>query len=114
MNTRKRNWLPGFVAILLLIGVPVWLFTGETESKPDTPWEFMPKRPAHVDHKNLFDGYGELTTGPQVTRAGLSCHADAGEQILHTSHWKRESEPDEGEGREGLHTTGKKNSINKF
>jgi len=114
MNTRKRNWLPGFVAILLLIGVPVWLFTGETEPNLDTPWENMPRRAAHVDHKNLFDGYGELTTGPQVTKACLSCHADAGEQVLHTAHWKWESEPVEVEGREGLFTTGKKKSINNF
>lgn len=114
MNTRKRNWLPGFVAILILIGVPVWFFTGETESNLDSPWENMPRRPAHVDHKNLFDGYGELTTGPQVTKACLGCHADAGEQMLHTAHWKWESEPVEVEGREGLFTTGKKKSINNF
>ena len=114
MRTQKRSWLPGFVAILLLIGIPVWYFTGETESKPDTPWENMPRRAAHVDHKDLFDGFDELTTGPQVTRACLSCHEDAGKQMLHTAHWKWESEPVEVEGREGLFTTGKKKSINNF
>ncbi len=64
MKTRKRNWLPGFVAILFLIGIPVWFFTQADDSNLDTPWEYMPKRAAHVDHKNLFDGLGELTTGP--------------------------------------------------
>ncbi len=114
MKTRKRNWLPGFVAILLLIGIPVWYFTGTAESNLDTPWDNMPRRAAHVDHKSLFDGLGELTTGPQVTAACLTCHEDAGEQMLHTAHWKWESEPVEVEGREGLFTTGKKKSINNF
>ena len=34
----------------------------------------MPRRPAHVDHKNLFDGFDEFTTGPEVTAACLTCH----------------------------------------
>jgi len=114
MNTRKRNWLPGVVAIILLIGVPVWYFTGTAESSSDSPWDHMPRRPAHVDHKDLFDSFGELTTGPQVTGACLSCHEDAGQQVLHTAHWRWESEPVAVEGREGLHTTGKKKSINNF
>ena len=114
MKTRKRNWLPGFIAILFLIGVPVWFFTQADESNLDTPWEYMPKRAAHVDHKNLFDGLGELTTGQEVTAACLSCHEESGEQMLHTAHWKWESEPVEVEGREGLFTTGKKKSINNF
>ena len=114
MNTGKRNWLPGFVAILLLIGIPVWLFTGESESRLDTPWENMPRRPAHVDHRNLFDSFGEFKTGPEVTKACLSCHEAAGQQMLRTAHWKWESEPVEIEGREGLFTTGKKKSINNF
>ncbi len=61
MKTRKRNWLPGFIAILLLIGIPVWYFTGDAQSSLDTPWENMPRRPEHVDHTNLFDGFAELT-----------------------------------------------------
>lgn len=114
MKTRKRNWLPGFIALLLLIGVPVWYFTGTAESNIDKPWDNMPRRAAHVDHKNLFDDTGELTTGPQVTMACLTCHEDAGEQMLHTAHWKWESDPVEVEGRDGLFTTGKKKSINNF
>jgi octaheme c-type cytochrome (tetrathionate reductase family) len=114
MKTRKRNWLPGFIAILLLIGIPVWYFTGDAETNTDTPWEYMPRRAAHVDHKNLFDGLGELTTGQDVTAACLGCHEEAGEQMLHTAHWKWESDPVEIEGREGLYATGKKNTVNNF
>ncbi len=114
MKTQKRSWLPGFVAIVLLIGIPVWLFTQADDSNIDTPWEYMPKRAAHVDHKNLFDDLGELTTGPEVTVACLTCHEDSADQVMHTAHWKWESEPVEVEGREGLFTTGKKKSINNF
>lgn len=114
MKTRKRNWLPGLVAILFLIGIPVWFFTQADDSNTDTPWDNMPRRAAHVDHKNLYDGLGEFTTGPEVTAACLSCHEDAGEQMLHTAHWKWESEPVEIEGREGLFAIGKKNTINNF
>ena len=35
-------------------------------------------------------------------------------RVLHTAHWRWESEPVEVEGREGLITTGKKNTINNF
>lgn len=114
MNTRKRNWLPGFIGIIVLIGVPVWYFTSSANVKPDTPWEHMPRRPEHVNHKDLFDNAGELTTGPEVTAACLDCHPDAGEQMLQTAHWRWESEPVELEGREGLHATGKKNTVNNF
>ena len=86
MKTRKRNWLPGLFAILFLIGIPVWFFTGTEESNLDTPWENMPQRPAHVDHKDLYDGLGELKTGWEVTAACLTCHEDAAEQIMHTAH----------------------------
>jgi len=114
MKTQKRSWLPGLMAILLLIGVPVWFFTQADESNLDKPWDYMPKRPAHVDHKDLYDDLGELTTGPEVTAACLTCHEDAGDQVLHTAHWRWESDPVEIQGREGLFATGKKNVINNF
>ena len=107
MKTRKRNWLPGFIAIIFLIGIPVWFFTQADDPNLDTPWENMPRRAAHVDHKNLFDGLGELTTGPEVTAACLTCHEDAGEQIIHTAHWRWESDPVKMEGRDELVTIGK-------
>ena len=114
MRIRKRNWLPGLVAIIALIALPVWYFTRTAEPGVDSPWDHMPRRPAHVDHKDLFDSFGELTTGQDVTLACLNCHQDAGQQVLHTAHWRWESDPVAVEGREGLHTTGKKKSINNF
>jgi octaheme c-type cytochrome (tetrathionate reductase family) len=114
MNTRKGNWLPGLVAIVALIALPVWYFTRTAESSVDTPWDNVPRRAAHVDHASLFDNFGEFTSGREVTVACLGCHADAGQQMLKTAHWRWESDPVEVEGREGLYTTGKKKSINNF
>jgi octaheme c-type cytochrome (tetrathionate reductase family) len=114
MKTRKRNWLPGLFAILFLIGIPVWFFTGTEQTIVDTPWENMPQRPAHVDHKDLYDDLGDLTTGRDVTAACLTCHEEAAEQVMHTAHWRWEAEPVAIEGREGLFATGKKNTINNF
>ena len=112
MKIFKQSWQAGLVSIILLILVPVWFFAGTKDTVGDTPWESMPRRPAHVDHKDLFEG--EMKTGPEVTAACLSCHEDAGEQVLHTSHWRWQSEPVAVEGREGLISTGKKNTINNF
>jgi octaheme c-type cytochrome (tetrathionate reductase family) len=114
MKTSKRNWLPGFIGIIFLIGVPVWYFTSDAGGNTDSPWDHMPRRPAHVDHKDLFANAGELKTGPEVTAACLGCHAEEGEQMLHTAHWRWEADPVEIEGREGLFATGKKNTVNNF
>ena len=112
LSTNKNRWVPGVIAIVLLIGVPIWFFTSDHESAPDDPWDHVPRRPAHVDHKDLYDG--EFATGQEVTAACLSCHEDAADQVLHTAHWRWQSEPVEIEGREGLFATGKKNTINNF
>jgi octaheme c-type cytochrome (tetrathionate reductase family) len=117
MNTPKRNGLIGLLAIVVIISLPVWFFT-RAEATPDviqkdTPWEHLPARPAHVDHSSLFEGE-TFGTGPEVTVACLTCHADAGEQVLHTAHWRWESEPVMLEGRDEPVTTGKKNTINNF
>ena len=112
MKAFERRWIGGLIAIILLIGVPVWYYAGAGEVVRDTPWEAMPRRPAHVDHKDLYTG--EFNSGPEVTAACLSCHEDAGEQVLHIAHWRWQSEPVEMPGREGLFATGKKNTINNF
>jgi octaheme c-type cytochrome (tetrathionate reductase family) len=112
MRAFERRWIAGLIAILLLIGVPVWYFAGASEVVRDMPWKAMPGRPAHVDHKDLFSG--EFGTGPEVTAACLECHEEAGEQVLHTAHWRWQSEPVQLEGREEPVATGKKNTINNF
>ncbi len=116
MNKTSKGWVVGLIAIFILISVPVWYFTrsvSPADAQQDHPWDHMPRRPAHVDHKDLYEDL-TFTTGPEVTVACLSCHEDAGDQIIHTAHWRWESEPILVEGRAEPVTVGKKNSINNF
>ena len=83
MKLFKKPWQAGVVAIALLIVLPVWFFANSPESVGDTPWEGMPRRPAHVDHKDLMEG--PFVSGQEVTIACLSCHEEAGEQVLHAT-----------------------------
>jgi len=116
MKHKETGWIAGLVFILALISVPVWYFTQGEETVAgqvvDTPWDFMPRRAAHVDHKDLFAG--PFTTGQEVTQACLACHTDSADQVIHTAHWRWESEPVAMEGRDEPITVGKKNAINNF
>ena len=112
MRRFERRWLIGLASILFIILVPVWYFAGTSEVQRDSPWEAMPRRPAHVDHKDLYSG--TFDTGQEVTRACLGCHEDAANEVLHTAHWRWQSEPVAMAGRDGLISTGKKNTINNF
>ena len=112
MTGMKNRWIFGLAAIIVLIAAPVWYFTKADHGVKDSPWEGVPKRAAHVNHKDLFTG--EFKTGQEVTAACLECHEESGQQMLHSAHWKWEAEPVKMEGREGLIATGKKNTINNF
>ena len=64
------------------------------------------------DHKDLFEGTFE--TGQEVTQACLGCHEEAAQQVIHTAHWRWQSEPVMMEGRDEPVSVGKKNTINNF
>jgi octaheme c-type cytochrome (tetrathionate reductase family) len=116
MNESRKGWIAGLVFLLIIVSVPVWYFTRDAESAEyqdvDRPWDAMPRRPAHVDHKDLFQGPFE--TGQQVTEACLECHEEAAGQVMHTAHWRWQSDPVMVEGRDEPVATGKKNTINNF
>ncbi len=112
MKLKESRWIFGLIAIVFIFSSSIAFFTENTVLPVDQPWDGVPKRPAHVDHESLIEG--PLKTGPEVTAICLECHKDAAEQVIHTAHWKWESEPVKMEGREALVTTGKKNSINNF
>lgn len=112
MSLKEDRWIFGLLAIGLIFSSSIWFFAGDSIPQSDDPWANVPKRPAHVDHKELLQGPFE--TGQQVTAACLECHEEAGEQVIHTAHWRWESEPVKVAGREGLISTGKKNTINNF
>ena len=111
-----RGWIAGLVFILVLVAVPVWFFSGSDDQvpgqEPDNPWDNVPRRAEPVAHDNLMEGPFE--TGQQVTEACLECHEDAADQVIHTAHWRWESNPVEVAGRDEPITVGKKNAINNF
>ena len=66
MNDSRKGWIAGLVFLLVLVSVPVWYFTRAEATvvahEIDHPWDFMPRRAAPVDHKDLLEGPFE--TGP--------------------------------------------------
>ena len=110
MNDSRKGWIAGLVFLLVLVSVPIWYFTRAEATvvthEIDKPWDFMPRRAAHVDHKDLFEGPFE--TGQEVTLACLSCHEEAADQVMHTAHWLWESKPVQMEGRDEPVTVGKR------
>jgi len=68
--------------------------------------------PKPVDHSQFDILQQEFKTGPEVTKACLSCHNKVGDEFMKTEHWlwhKKDSIP----GR-GVFDLGKKNVLNNF
>ncbi len=111
-----KGWIAGLVFILVLVSVPIWYFTRDDGlvpgQVPDSPWDNVPRRAEPVSHQSLMEGPFE--SGQQVTQACLDCHVDSAEQVIHTAHWRWESNPVAVEGRAEPVTVGKKNAINNF
>ncbi|OQY48233.1 MAG: cytochrome C [Anaerolineaceae bacterium 4572_78] len=96
----------------MILIAPVVYFVPQGEAKIDNPWQYMPKRLPKTNHVDLLDGPFE--DGPSVTKACVECHEEVTEQILHTAHWKWESDPVQVEGRSQPIALGKKNALNNF
>lgn len=60
------------------------------------------------DHTKFKALQGKFDSGPEVTKACLSCHTEAAKQLHKTEHWKWEYTSPEGQ------LLGKKNVINNF
>lgn len=113
MRDFKYIWLIGLAMTALIIAVPIYLFIFDPPQDIPDPWDYVPRRVvAPTDHTPLLTGPFE--TGSDVTRACLTCHAEAGEQVMHTSHFTWLSEPftlnEDGETIQ----IGKLNLINNF
>lgn len=112
MKDFKYIWLLGLVTTFLIVVVPILLFATTDQALADDPWTNVPERNPGVDHSSLLQGPFE--TGQDVTRACLSCHADASHEVMQTTHWTWESEPILVEGRDEPVTVGKSNTLNNF
>jgi octaheme c-type cytochrome (tetrathionate reductase family) len=105
-------WLIGLVLTLAVLVVPLVVFLPQPAAAKDTPWAYVTPTPIHVSHVDLMKGPYE--NGQAVTKACLSCHADAAQQVMQTTHWTWESQPFTVTGRAEPVTVGKINQINNF
>ncbi|HTP85437.1 MAG TPA: hypothetical protein VMJ34_00745, partial [Bryobacteraceae bacterium] len=49
------------------------------------PGVHLPPKNSHTDHSGMMKG--PFADGPSVTRACLTCHPAAGQQMLHSEHF---------------------------
>jgi octaheme c-type cytochrome (tetrathionate reductase family) len=115
MHTISTRWYPifaGIAAAVLLAALLLWQTALAQEA--DTTPLFADQLPADalqvkIDHASFPSLQGPFETPQDVTKACLSCHAQAGQQIMHTTHWTWEYF-NEATGQ----TLGKKTLINNF
>lgn len=113
MKRSKAHWWLGAAGLLLVILAPVLYFWPRpAEAKTQDPWAYVPKHTTPTSHADIITG--TFSTGPEVTKACLSCHADAADQVAHTTHFTWQSKPFTVEGRAQPVTIGKANQINNF
>ena len=112
MKRPRSLWMLGLGAILLVILVPLIAFWPKGAEAKEDPWANVPTHATHVEHKDIVSG--EFATGQDVTRACLQCHAESGEQMIHTTHFTWESQPFDVPWRDEPVTIGKANQINNF
>ncbi|MDR5652261.1 tetrathionate reductase family octaheme c-type cytochrome [Ruixingdingia sedimenti] len=69
----------------------------------------VPGLASTADHSKFPALKGPFSSGPEVTAACLSCHTEAGDQVMHTLHWSWDyTHPETGQ------KLGKANVVNSF
>jgi len=95
---------------LLLAVTPLILSAGC--AKEHSPWDGVPRLPAHVDHSTFFEGM-TFTDGSSVTRACLKCHEKEARDFMKTTHWTWKGDTIHLPGGK-VERIGKANVINNF
>jgi len=90
MRDKKYSWLIGLIITVAVIIIPVIVIIPGKTPPRDDPRSHMPQPLTHVNHKALLPG--PYKTGQEVTQACLSCHPEAADQVMHTTHWTWESD----------------------
>jgi octaheme c-type cytochrome (tetrathionate reductase family) len=112
MKEFKYIWFIGVLATLLIVTIPLFFFA-MTQSEPVIVAEVpFPTHGTHTDHSALLTGPFE--TGSDVTRACLTCHENAANEVMQTSHWTWLSEPETAPDQSEPISIGKANLINNF
>jgi len=108
-----RLALGTFLIALLILGflawsVPVWADGGQPDPRYVNPRDKLIKN-FTVDHSKFDILKQDFKTAPEVTKACLSCHTEAGNQLMHRIHWTWEFQnPKTGQ------LLGKKHVLNNF
>ena len=107
----KNPWVY-LLGIAVLIAVLAAMVTPTMKPAPPEKPEFSKKTREHMDHSHLITS--KLTSGPEVTKACLECHPDAGKQMLESAHFQWVGREIKVPGHDGTHRIGKRNLINNF
>ncbi len=114
------RWLVSALALLTaaLISPPTASAEGEVHTFPSKPASAptviegqtsAAKPGGTTDHSKLKQLQGPFATGPEVTKACLECHTEAGKHVMKSLHWKWDFK-NPGTGQQ----LGKKHLVNNF
>ena len=92
MLKKNATWLIGLAVTMAVILIPVLLLRPPATEALDSPAAKVPTRVPETDHAHLMKG--PYASGPEVTQACLTCHPDSAAQVMDTTHWTWESEPE--------------------
>ncbi len=96
------------VAGLLIMAMPTWAGGDQPDTRYVNPRDKLIKN-FTVDHSKFDVLKKDFKTAPEVTKACLSCHTEAGNQLMHVIHWTWEfKNPKTGQ------LLGKKHVLNNF
>ena len=93
MNVKWMRWFLVFLLGVALNLSPSLSGAATPEKKPAKGEEFGPNHTKNMtaDHSKFDALKQEFKSGPEVTKACLSCHTEAGEQFQKTLHWRWKS-----------------------
>ena len=91
---------------IFVTALTAWMFAGAAQAAPDPAAAKMLKSTA--DHSKFKALQQEFNSGPELTKACLSCHTEASKQLHKTQHWRWEYKSPEGQ------LLGKKHIVNNF
>lgn len=111
-RSRPRVWIILIPIVLLGILGAAWATLPRRHEHADSPWQHMPHRPTHFDHKDVIQA--PLKTGPAVTQRCLECHPAAAREVMQTSHWTWAGQVVNVPGTDTVQRVGKLNLINNF
>ena len=89
MKQPGRFLLWGIVLVLIVAGAAVVVAEDDLAPGREMAQQAVKRKapPSTVDHSKLKPLQEDFDSGPEVTKACLSCHNMAGEQLANTIHW---------------------------